>query len=345
MTALITQPRQPRQPRHPRRPRRPRAWTRQLRRALASPGNLITGAGAALVSAATWNPLPLILYGLGQPVWLYTAATSRRYARQIRDEHHDAAAADRQHALTWRAYQLGFLLETTPCRRWVRSGRLDDYAAIYGRLLELCNQAGWLVCRRYDTGNALEQDLVARMDDLLRAYLGMAQERLLFYCALARLYPRLPEPPAPAAPRSLFDRLKAVLIEPPAAEPALVPWAEDTPFVSLDDARAEIRGKLAGFQRDLARDPAQDEVYRPSIEVLERRLEELDRRGRHDLALAAQLEVFPDQFEIILGKLAATESDVDEVITDMKLLVEQTDDTVRFAEDIRTAERRIGVAN
>jgi hypothetical protein len=330
MTAVIT------------RPRRPRAWTRHLRHALASPGNLITGAGAALVSAATWNPLPLILYGLGQPVWLYTAATSRRYARQLRDDHHDAASADRQRALTWRAYQLGFLLETTPCRRWVRRGRLDDYAAIYGRLLELRDQAGWLVCRRYEAGNALEQDLVARMDDLLRAYLGMAQERLLFYCALAKLYPRLPEPPAPAASRSLFDRIKAVLLEPRAAEPAdLVPWAEDTPFVSLDDARAEIRGKLAGFQRDLARDPAQDEAYRPSIEVLERRLDELDRRGRHDLALAAQLQVFPDQFEIILGKLAATESDVDEVITDMKLLIEQTDDTVRFAEDIRTTERRI----
>jgi len=124
-----------------------------------------------------------------------------------------------------------------------------------------------------------------------------------------------------------------------------VAWAEDTAFVSLDDARGEIRGKLAGFEQELARDPTQDAAYRPSIEVLERRLAELDRRGRHDLALAAQLQVFPDQFEIILGKLAATESDLGEVITDMNLLIEQTDDTVRFAQDIRTAERRIGIAN
>ncbi|HEY0990307.1 MAG TPA: hypothetical protein VGD80_24815 [Kofleriaceae bacterium] len=64
---------------------RPRPWTLHFRRALASPGNLIAGAAAVLASAVTWNPLPLILFGLGEPVWLYTATTSRRDARDLLD--------------------------------------------------------------------------------------------------------------------------------------------------------------------------------------------------------------------------------------------------------------------
>jgi hypothetical protein len=41
--------------------------------------------------------------------------------------------------------------------------------------------------------------------------------------------------------------------------------------------------------------------------------------------------------DVILNKLATTGGDVSEVITDVKLLLEQTDDAVRFAEDTRIA--------
>jgi hypothetical protein len=60
-------------------------------------------------------------------------------------------------------------------------------------------------------------------------------------------------------------------------------------------------------------------------------------RGQHDLAMAAQLRVLPDQMDIILSRLATTGADVGEVMTDVKLLLEQTDDAVRFAEDTRVA--------
>jgi hypothetical protein len=325
---------------------KPRPWTQHFRRALASPGNLIAGAGAVLAAAVTWNPLPLILYGLGEPVWLYTATTSERYTRRMRDERKQATAADSRRALAWREHQLAVLLHTTPCSLWVRRGQLPDYAATYVRLVEMRDQAAQIVEHRHDPANALEQDIVARMDDMLRAYLMMAKERLLFHCALAKIYPQLPEPPAAAPPPSLLDRIKHALVAPQAAEPApLVPWREDTRFVSLDDARDEIRGKLAGFARDAQRTPSHDDVYRPMIEVLERRTDELELRGKNDLTMAAQLKVFPDQFEFILNKLATTQADVSEVVGDMKLLLEQTDDTVRFAEDTRTAERHTLVQN
>jgi hypothetical protein len=323
-----------------------RPWTLHFRRALSSPGNLIAGAAAVLVSAVTWNPLPLILFGLGEPVWLYTATTSGRYARTLLEDRKAAVALDGQRALQWREHQLTALLATTPCGLWIRRGQLPDYPTTYHRLVAMRDQTAQLVAGRHDAANALEQDIVTRMDDMLRAYLMMVKERLLFHCSLAKLYPQLPEPPPAAPPLSLLDKVKRALVTPAASEPAPAPpWTHDTPFVSLDDARGEIRGKLRDFARETQRTPEHDDVYRPMIEALERRLAELELRGKNDRTIAAQLGVFPDQFEIILGKLASTQADVSEVIGDMKLLLEQTDDTVRFAEDTRTAERHTVVSN
>jgi len=325
---------------------RPRPWILQLRRALSSPGNLIAGAAAVLASAVTWNPLPLVLFGLGEPVWLYTATASQRYARQLRDERKLLALADGRRTLAWREHQIATLVRSTPCGLWTRRGQLPDYATTYLRLVAMRDQAQQLIESRHDAANALEQDIVARMDDMLRAYLMMARERMLFHCALAKIYPQLPEPPAEPAEPTLAARLKRALIAPPAAAPAEPPvWRDDTSFVSLDAARDELRGKLAGFARDTERTPDHEEVYRPIIDVLRRRLDELDLRGKNDLTMAAQLRVFPDQFEVILHKLATTQTDVGEVVSDMKLLLEQTDDTVRFAEDTRGAERHTVTQN
>jgi hypothetical protein len=315
-----------------------RPWTQHLRRALTAPGNLIAGAGAVLASAVTWNPLPLILYGLGEPVWLYTATVSGRYRREVRDERRDAVRDETRRALAWRAHQLTCVVVETPCGQWIRRGQLPDYAAGYVRLAAMRDQAERIVEHRDDAASALDHDLVARLDDLLRAYLVMAIERLVFHCALAKIYPQLPV--AVEVPSSLRGRLERALFgaeEPAPAAP--VPCSADAAFVSLADAEREIRDKLAGFASDLAHRPAHDEVYRPMIELLERRLGELATRGENDLAMAAQLEVLPDQMEIILNKLATTQADVGEVIADVKILLEQTDDTLRFAEDIRLAER------
>ncbi len=315
---------------------RPRPWTQHLRRALAAPGNLLAGAGAVMASAITWNPLPLILYGLGEPLWLYKATASQRYAKELRAERRDAAREDNRRSLVWHEQQLAYLLQATPCGLWTRRGQLPDYAATYGRLVQMRDQMAQLVATRNDPAAVLEQDIVARMDDMLRAYLLMTRERLLFHCSLARVYPQLPEPPSDAEP-TLMDRVKRALIATPPEEPILIaPWREDTRFVSLDDAIGEVKAKIATFERDATE---HEEVYRPILDVLARRLDELEQRGKNDRVMAAQLKVFPDQFELILNKLATTRADVSEVVGDMKLLLEQTDDTVSFAEDIRSAER------
>lgn len=321
-------------------------WTAHLRRAFASPGNLIAGAGAVLASAVLWNPLPLILYGLGEPVWLYRATQSPHVAGQLRDEARRLALEDGQRALAWREQQLAVLLQTTPCGGWARRGQLPDYAMMYLRLGEIHRQAAQIIERRHDAANVLEQDIVARMDDMLRAYLVMCKERLLFHCSLAKIYPQLPDAPVVEPPPSLAVRIARALIAPKVAAPEpMVPWQGDARFVSLDDAREELRGKLAHFAQEIRRNPAHEEVYAPMIEALQRRLEDLEARGTNDQTMAAQLRVFPDQFELILHKLATTQADVSEVVGDMKALLEQTDDTVRFAEDTRAAETPSAISN
>ena len=101
---------------------------------------------------------------------------------------------------------------------------------------------------------------------------------------------------------------------------------------------AQVRAKIDGFHREIADKPELADVYQPIIETLTRRVDELARRDAHDTHMSAQLQVFPDQFDVIVSKLATPQADVREVVSDMKLLLEQTDDTVSFAEDLRTQD-------
>ena len=286
-----------------------RHFLRHLRRALSEPGNLVAGSGALALAAITWNPLPLILYGLGEPVWLYRAVRDGRYDRALLEEDHRRAAGAMER-------QLEALLRETPCGAWIRGGHLPSYPAAYARLVELRGRIAQIVAARDGFARPLEDDIVTRLDDMLRAYLALARERLLFHCALAKVYPQL-DPAAPA-----------------------VPWCEDTRFVPLERALHDVRARAERLRAELRQQPEHDEVYGPVIETLERRCEELEARGRHDREMAAQLAVFPDQFELIASKLAATPACAGEIAEEMRLLVEQTDDTVRFAEDLRGSAAR-----
>lgn len=300
-------------------------FLRHLRRALVAPGNLLAGSGALALSAITWNPLPLILYGLGEPVWLYNAATKRRYVR-------DLAAEDRAGATHALEQQLAALVAETPCGGWILAGKLPDYPHTYARLVELRGQIAQLVAVRDSAAKPLEEDIVARLDAMLRAYLTLARERLLFHCALAKVYPQLDLPAAP--PATLGGRLAHALGGgAPRKRPRVI---GDVRFISLEQAMAEVRGKADGFRAELRQRPEHEEVYRPIIETLDKRVDELAARGRNDRDMAAQLRVFPDQFELISSKLATAPALAGEIVGEMKLLLEQTDDTVKFAEDMRT---------
>jgi predicted signal transduction protein with EAL and GGDEF domain len=166
---------------------------------------------------------------------------------------------------------------------------------------------------------------------MLRAYLMMVRERLVLHCTLARVYPDLPPPPPEHV--GAIDRLKRALVRPAVVE--RTPWTDDARFVSVELAAAEVRGKIDGFAKEIAAAPALDDVYQPMMETLQRRLGDLARLHTHDAHMSAQLQVFPDQFDVIVSKLATPQADVGEVVGEMKLLLEQTDETVSFVQDLR----------
>jgi hypothetical protein len=292
------------------------SWIKNLHGAVTSPGNLIAGAGALALSALTWNPLPLILFSLGEPVFLFRRATR-------------TPADTRVHIKTLE-HQLGALMQCSPCGNWARQDRLPDYATIYARLQHTRDQTSRIVADRRDAASTLAQDIAARLDDMLYAYLVMVRERLLFHCSLAGVFLQLPAPPEP--PRFVDRIARAFVVQVLEVAP---PWREDTPFVSLAAATTELRRKIAGFEAQIAREAAHEDVYRPIIDSLGKHLRELELRGKHDRQRAAQLEVFPEQFAIIQQKLGTPQPDYDDVVTDMKLLLEQTDDTVSLAEELR----------
>jgi hypothetical protein len=291
-----------------------RSWSQRAWQALTAPANVLVGAGALVVASMAWTPLPLVLYGLGQPVWIARAARDRaESARQLQVRTLEA--------------QLDQLVRTTPCGAWIRQGKLPDYRAIYARLVETREQTARVVAARDDATHALAQDIVERQGDMLRAYLAMARDRLLFACALAQIYPQLVTP----APVTLGARIKRALY----ARTPEVALISDATFVSIEQAIAEVATKTAGLEAELAASPDHAPVYRPILATLATRKAELARRGAHDRDMAAQLRVFPDQFELILSKLATTGASVGEVVDDMALLLEQTDDTVAFDADLR----------
>lgn len=320
--------------------RRPQPWVQHVKRAAKSPLNLVLGAGAAALSAITWNPLPLILYGLYQPVGLYRTVNSPRFHRAIRDEQREAGMEAKRRQAEWLHAQLQALMDRTPVGEWVRRGRLPDYLETFGRLLRIREDTHKLVAARSSAARPLEDDIIERMDDMLRAYLMMAKERLLFHCALAKFYPQMPDEPPPEAEKpGIGARIKDALWRSaaPAEEPE--PNYGSRRFVTVEEAIEELEAKIAGVEDRIKRDPEHEEIYRPNIAMLERRIEETRKRAANDRRMQAQLEGFPDQFDYILSSMAGTDANDTEVASQMQLLIEQTEETVTTAREMREIQR------
>jgi hypothetical protein len=298
-----------------------RPGLRRLIEAALSPANLFAGAGALACAALAWNPLPLLLYGLAAPIWLHRTATSARGIRQRLAAERSERRARGQRALAWAQQSLRRLLAETPCGDWTRRGLLPDYAASHARLVELRDQIVQLA--------GGDDELAARVDEMLRGYLSMAASRLLFHCGLARIYPQLPPMPD-MAPDTAPERPPPPLPTAPSLRAPFPP--AEIPFVAPQAAADEIECRIAALAAERAAAPGQEELYAPIADTLAARLSELERRTQRDRAIAAQLAVFPDQLEIIASKLAAAGPtagagatlDTADVMGDMRLLLDLT---------------------
>ncbi len=311
-------------------------WRAHLRHAFMAPANLAIGLGAAVASVVMLNPLPLVLYALGEPVWLYHGTMSGRYDDRIKAEWSAETEARTAEEIEWLRGGVETLIRRSPCYGWIGDGRIPDYLDHFRRLTQIRDQVARRVEARDDVAKALEEDIVARMDDMLRSYLRMVKERLLFLCALAGVYPDLEA--APSEARKPSSRLRRLFFTEPEDEETGSNAVVTARYVTLETRLKLLQVKIDELNGEIERQPENREVFQTNVEMYGKLMAELRERGRMDQRMAAQLKAFPDQFEIILSKMAMPQADVTEVVGDMKLLLEQTEETVSFAEEMRSGE-------
>ena len=152
-------------------------WKKAAARAATTTPNVVGGAAMLAVSAALWNPLPLVLWGLGSAAWVLFASTSPKYTRRVLDEDRRAAdqAADREREALRAKVQS--ILAWQPYASWVSAGLLPDYLHVFGRLVEVRDRVAYLLAERkedYLAGLGIQSQLTY----LLTAFLQFVQARL-----------------------------------------------------------------------------------------------------------------------------------------------------------------------
>ena len=153
---------------------------KSIAKAIQSPGNLVVGAVSLAASAALWNPLPLILWGLGATGWVSLAATGNRYIRQIEEEQRREAEAKAEAAREVLRQKVEASLAENPIGGWVRSGLVPDYMVVYRRLAEIRGRVSKVLADRADLDAVSKQGILEQLGYMLNAYLNFVRERIAY---------------------------------------------------------------------------------------------------------------------------------------------------------------------
>lgn len=321
-------------------------WKKSLKKAVTSPGNMISGAVCVAASAALWNPLPLILWGLGSTGWTVFASTNKEIHKQIleeeRREQEVKVEADRE---ALRQKIEAQLLEP-PVVHWIRRGGLPDYMQVYRRLVEIRDRVARVLRERgEDTGGILQQ-----LNYMLHAYLHFVRERVIYLQILANIRPAAPslddsssslprmkagQPPPPPPPagfaQNRWERVTKGKPQSKASEPA----APAMP--SIDQRLEEIDAKVQRLRELAQKEPATARTREWHVSILEKQRELLVECQKRDQTCVAQLGAFLDVFEVILGRVTASQFSATEIAGYMSSVVEQIEETERFVESLQPA--------
>lgn len=294
-----------------------------VQRALKAPGNLVSGALSLAASAALWNPLPLILWGLGSAGWVLFAASNKKIAQQVIEDERRArfVAAEREREAL-RIKIEGMLLEQ-PVQGWVRGGYLPDYMGVYRRLLEVRDRVARVMRDRGEVEFETQEGILGQMGYMLTAFLQFVRERVIYLQILNNVRPRgaseaPPPPPLPGGRR--FGR-----------EPAPVQ------LPAVEQRLAEVDQKVAQLQELAAKEPATAKTRQWHVGILEKQRELLLECQKRDQCVVAQLGAFADVFEVILGRVSASQFSANEIASYMGSVVEQIEETERFVEALKPA--------
>jgi hypothetical protein len=303
---------------------------------------------ALATSAALWNPLPLILWGLGSAGWVSFASTAERYHKLIMVEERQSAeakgAADRAALLQ----KVQALLTEAPVSFWVGRRLLPDYVTVFRRLADIRDKVGKVLGDRTEMDESTKNGILQQLDYMLGTYLQFVRERIGYLQILANVRPGGPDvapetmppalqqqpqapPPLPVAPMpNRYQRAGRVQLravdDPPAAQ-----------LPNVDQRLAEIDDKVKRLQALATQEPATAKTREWHVGILEKQRELLLDCQKRDQCVVAQLGAFADVFEVILGRVSAAQFSATEIASYMGNVVEQIEDTERFVASLRPA--------
>ena len=180
---------------------------KSIAKAIQSPGNLVTGAVSLAASAVLWNPLPLILWGLGATGWVSLAATGDRYIQQIEAEQRRQEELKSERERDALRQRVEVTLAENPVAAWTRSGLLPDYVGVYRRLAEIRGRVTKVLLDRNDLDDLTKAGILQQLGYMLTAYLNFVRERVAYLQILANIRPgadgaavQVPPPPPQQQP-------------------------------------------------------------------------------------------------------------------------------------------------
>ena len=326
-------------------------WKKSLKKAVASPGNMISGAVCVAASAALWNPLPIILWGLGSTGWTVFASTNKNIHKQILEEERRAEEAKVEADREILRQKIEAQLLEPPIVHWIRRNVLPDYMQVYRRLVEIRDRvARVLRDRGEDTGGILQQ-----LNYMLTAYLTFVRERVIYLQILANIRPAAPgaddsgvsfpavsgaagktTPPPP--PPAGFAQNRWERVTKPKQQKGQAP-EKDVPAgpPAVDTRLEEIDRKIDRLRGLAKKEPATARTREWHISILEKQRELLVECQKRDQTCVAQLGAFLDVFEVILGRVTASQFSATEIAGYMSSVVEQIEETERFVESLQPA--------
>jgi hypothetical protein len=304
---------------------------KSVAKAIQSPGNLVTGAVSLAASAVLWNPLPLILWGLGATGWVSLAATGDRYLRKIEEEERREQEVKAEKEREVLRQRVETMLAENPVAGWTRAGLLPDYISVYRRLAEIRGRVTKVLAERTDLDALTKGDILQQLGYMLTAYLNFVRERIAYLQILANIRPgadagRETPPPSPPERRRGDARLQPVRAFAPAA-----------PLPSVEKRLAEVEEKIRQLQELAKKEPATARTRQWHIGILEKQRELLHECQKRDQCVVAQLGAFSDVFEVILGRVSASQFSATEVASYMGSVVEQIVETERFLDALKPA--------
>lgn len=318
-----------------------RVFWKVAARVVLSPAVYLPGAAAFLTSAFIENPLPAVLAGFWTLGYGYFSFVSGKYHNDLAREE---AEAERSRQERQAAFQRDALVQrlqnlqgSHPFSDWVRTGSLPDLTERYRLLMEIRDRVVRLAHERAEVEDTLETDIQQQLDQLLAAYLKLSVN----YFRCLEILTGIRAQAAPSAVPELLVDVEYEEVRSRSGRRSRSTAREDSARGGFDSEGRirELTAKIDELKRKVA-DAGQKRtaaIFAERIKALEMRIQILRDCKEREERLAAQLDAFQDNFELIQDKVTATQISRSDISEFMGSVVRQVMDTEQFVEALRPA--------